>query len=135
MFSLFEKVGVSLFPKAEKSMILVNVETPVNSSLNYTDVVMQDIAASLKKYPLIKEVALNVGNSNPLIYYNEIPKRGKANYGQVLVILTTYETNEVSQLASDLRLEFDSWNQAKISIKEFTQGPVTDQPIAIRMMS
>lgn len=135
MFSLFEKVGVSLFPKAEKSMILVNVETPVNSSLNYTDVVMQDIAASLKKYTLVKEVALNVGNSNPLIYYNEIPKRGKANYGQVLVILTTYQADAVSQLASDLRLEFDSWNQAKISIKEFTQGPVTDQPIAIRLMS
>ncbi|MCJ8321080.1 MAG: efflux RND transporter permease subunit [Colwellia sp.] len=135
MFSLFGKVGVSLFPKAEKAMILINVETPVNSALSYTDLVMQDIAKSLKQYPLVKEVALNVGNSNPLIYYNEIPKRGKANYGQLLVVLNDYEAVAVSQLVTDLRAEFSLWNQAKISVKEFTQGPVTDQPIAIRLMS
>ena len=135
MLSLFGKVGVSLFPKAEKPMIMIDVETPVNSSLNYTDKVMQQVSSVLKNYPLVEKVALNVGNSNPRIYYNEIPKRGRSTYGQILVVLTHYDGQKVGQLVSDLRLEFSTWNQATIGVKEFTQGPVTDQPIAVRLMS
>lgn len=135
MLSLFGDVGVSLFPKAEKPMLLIDIETPVNSSLDYTNDVMQKIAIELKDYPLVDEVALNVGNSNPRIYYNEIPKRGRSTYGQILVVLNKYDVTEVKDFISALRAEFRQWNQAEISIKEFTQGPVTDQPIAIRLMS
>ena len=80
MLSLFGKVGVSLFPRAEKAMILLDVDTPANSSLEYTDQVMQEMTKVLAKYPMIDKVALNVGNSNPRIYYNEIPQ---ARCGQV----------------------------------------------------
>ncbi len=135
MLSLFAEVGVSLFPKAEKPMILIDVETPVNSSLTHTEVIMKKVAESLKKHPLIEKVVLNIGNSNPQIYYNEVPKRGKSTYGQIVLVLTHYDDIAMSQLISALRNEYSQWNQAKISIKEFTQGPVTDQPIAIRLMS
>ena len=43
MGSLFGQVGVSLFPKAEKSMLLIDVETPANSSLDYTNEVMHSM--------------------------------------------------------------------------------------------
>lgn len=135
MFSLFAKVGLSLFPKAEKPMILLNVEAPANSSLNYTNQVMQDIAKELTKHQQIAQVALNVGNSNPRIYYNEIPKRGVANYGQALVVLKAFDEKEVTKLVSQLRAEFSTWSKAKITLKEFTQGPVTDQPITVRLLS
>ncbi|MEW6990585.1 efflux RND transporter permease subunit [Colwelliaceae bacterium 6441] len=135
MFSLFGKVGLSLFPKAEKPMLLVNVEAPENSSLSYTNNVMQNIATILEKQPLVKAVALNVGNSNPRIYYNEIPKYGVANYGQILVILKEYDVAKVDSLVERLRKEFGQWHQANISVKEFTQGPVTDQPITVRLIS
>ncbi len=133
--SLFEQVGVSLFPKAEKPMILLDVTTPANSSLAYTDSVMQEVSQHLKQFPLISEVALNVGNSNPRIYYNEIPKRGMIRLGQALVILSEYDEAKIKALVSQLRQDFNQWQQAKITVKEFTQGPVTDQPIAIRLIS
>ena len=135
MFSLFGKVGLSLFPKAEKPMLLVNVETPANSSLAYTDKVMHDVADVLTEQSLIKSVALNVGNSNPRIYYNEIPKYGVPNYGQILVVLKEYDANRVATLVKKLRSTFASWHQASITLKEFSQGPVTDKPITIRLMS
>ena len=135
MISLFAEVGVSLFPKAEKPMILIDVETPVNSSLSHTEEVMKKVAKTLESYDLIEKVALNVGNSNPRIYYNEIPKRGKGTYGQILVVLSDYHVEQVNRLVDDLRTKFVNWQHAKISIKEFTQGPVTDQPIAVRLMS
>ena len=135
MLSLFGEVGVSLFPKAEKPMILIDVETPPNSSLDYTNDVMQQMTSVINKQKLVAKVALNIGNSNPRIYYNEIPKRGVVRYGQVLVVLSEFKQEEVEFLVNTLRDEFSNWQQAKITVKEFTQGPVTDQPIAIRLMS
>ena len=135
MLSLFSEVGVSLFPRAEKPMILIDVETPVNSSLPHTDSVMQQVAAHVKKQELVRSVALNVGSSNPRIYYNEIPKRGRVTFGQILVVLDEYDEFKVEQLVNTLRLELSSWTGATIKVKQFTQGPVTDQPISIRLMS
>ena len=135
MFSLFPKVGVSLFPKAEKPVILLDVETPVNSSLAYTNSVMQKITTTVSAYDLVDKIALNVGNSNPRIYYNEIPKRGVPRLGQAIVVLHEYDVDKIATLVTQLRAEFATWQEAKVSVKEFTQGPVTDQVIAIRLMS
>ena len=135
MLSLFGQVGVSLFPKAEKPMLLVNVTTPANSSLAYTDKVLQQVREHVKQYDLVDKVALNIGNSNPRIYYNEVPKRGMIRYGQALLVLKAYQADEVTALVQNLREDFNQWQQAEITIKEFTQGPVTDQVIAIRLLS
>jgi multidrug efflux pump subunit AcrB len=135
MLSLFNEVGVSLFPKAEKPMLLIDVETPPNSSLDYTNEVMQKMTVFIEKQNLVDKVALNVGSANPRIYYNEIPKRGVERYGQLLVILNEFDQDKMSKLVSGLRNEFDHWQQAIITVKEFTQGPVTDQPISIRLIS
>jgi multidrug efflux pump subunit AcrB len=135
MASLFGQVGVSLFPKAEKSMLLIDVETPANSSLDYTNKVMHSMTGFIEAQPYVDKVALNVGNSNPRIYYNEIPKRGVSSYGQLLLVLKAYDEKEVNALVAALRDEFSAWHQAKITVKEFTQGPVTDQPITVRLIS
>lgn len=135
MMGVFGKVGLSLFPKAEKPMILVDVVTPSNSSLRYTQKVMQDVSDVLKAQPEVAHVAQNIGNSNPRIYYNEIPERGVANYGQQLVLLHRFDAQESKALVEKLRRQFNGWHQAKIKVKEFTQGPVTDQPITIRLIS
>jgi len=134
MLSLFTQVGLSLFPKAEKPMILLDVEAPSNSSLDYTDSVMQQMTQVIERSPLVEKVALNVGNSNPRIYYNEIPKRGVVHFGQVLVVLKEFNEVEMRSLVSQFRTEFAKWPQARITVKEFTQGPVTDQPIAVRLI-
>lgn len=133
--SLFTQVGMSLFPKAEKPMLLIDIETPPNSSLAYTNSVMELMAKFVEQASYVDKVALNVGNSNPRIYYNEIPKRGVVTYGQVLVVLKAYDEEKINSLISTLRQEFSLWKQAKITVKEFTQGPVTDQPVTIRLMS
>ena len=65
----------------------------------------------------------------------KFPKRGVAKFGQALLVLHEYDEDKVRQLVSDLRREFGSWHQASITVKEFTQGPVTDQAIAVRLMS
>ncbi len=135
MLSLFGQVGVSLFPKAEKPILMINVETPANSSLAYTNLIMQKIADHVAVKPLVTKVALNVGAANPRIYYNEVPNRGVEKYGQLLLILSEYDEGKVADLVTSLRADFATWPQAKIEVKEFTQGPVTDQAVTIRLIS
>jgi len=115
-------------------MIMLDVETPPNSSLSYTNQVMQKMTSVIERNPLVDKVALNVGNANPRIYYNQIPKRGVATYGQVIVVLKEYHAENVSNFVTELRKEFGQWQQAKITVSEFTQGPVTDLPISVRLM-
>jgi len=135
MLSLFTQVGVSLFPKAEKPMLFINIITPANASLAYTETVTKQVSNHVRQYELVDKIALNIGSSNPRIYYNEVPQRGKIRLGQVLVTLTAYQNDDVTTLVNDLRAEFNQWPQAEITVKEFKQGPVTDQVIAIRLMS
>jgi multidrug efflux pump subunit AcrB len=116
-------------------MLLIDVETPANSSLDYTNEVMHSMTDFIEAQSYVEKIALNVGNSNPRIYYNEIPKRGVASYGQVLLVLKAYDEKEVNSLVKTLRAEFSQWHQAKITVKEFTQGPVTDQPVTVRLIS
>ena len=135
MGTLFTKVGLSLFPKAEKPMLMINVTAPANASLSYTHEVMQSVAQTLHQNKLVGQVAINVGSANPRMYYNEIPKRGVTNYGQALVILTEFDEAKMVHLVQSLRAEFSTWQEAEITVKEFTQGPVTDQPVTIRLIS
>ncbi|MBO9489941.1 efflux RND transporter permease subunit [Endozoicomonas sp. G2_1] len=134
MLSLFSEVGVSLFPKAEKPLIMVDVEMPPNTSLVNTNSVIQKVADRVRQHALVDEVALNIGNANPRIYYNQLPKRGVTHYGQLLVVLKEYQTDKVINLVQEFRSEFNQWHEAVITVNEFTQGPVTDKPIAIRLM-
>ena len=114
MVSLFGQVGLSLFPKAEKSMLLLDIETPPNSSLDYTNDVMHSMTDFINAQPYVEKIALNVGNSNPRIYYNEIPKRGVVTYGQILLVLKEYDETKINQLVETLRSEFAQWHQAKL---------------------
>lgn len=132
--SIFTQIGVSLFPKAEKPLILVNIRAPNNTPLAHTDDIAQQVTKQLEKHDLVKDVAINVGNSNPRIYYNEIPERGRANYAQLLVTLKEYDEQGVADFVLEHRAMYKNFPLAKIDLNEFSQGPVTDQPITFRLI-
>ncbi|MBW8191655.1 efflux RND transporter permease subunit [Neiella marina] len=132
--SLFPRVGLALFPKAEKPMVLVDVQAPPNTALHETNAITQDVADFVAQNKAVKSVALNIGNANPRIYYNEIPRRGQSNYAQILVLLEHYDADGVAELLTEWRQHFAQYSEAEITVKEFQQGPVTDPPITIRIV-
>ncbi|RKF14371.1 efflux RND transporter permease subunit [Alginatibacterium sediminis] len=133
--SLFPQVGVALFPKAEKPILLVSIETPSNTSIYQTDRVAQEISRGLMSNQQVSRVAINVGNANPRIYYNQVPRRGEANFAQMLVILNEYDYTKTQKLISELRDEYSRFAGARVNVEEFQQGPVTDPPVTFRLMS
>ncbi len=131
---LFSQVGVSLFPKAEKNQLLLNIELPESSSFYTTQELAIKVDKQVRSYPQVKAVATNIGRENPSIYYNEFPGGEAANKAQLFILLNEINRAESQQLVDDLRSDFKHVPGAKIQIKEFQQGPPIEAPIAIRVV-
>ena len=133
-FSLFPKVGVSLFPKAEKNIVMVNLETPSHSSLQHTEKVTLELATQLEQHEMIKFAASTVGASSPRIYYNHVPKRGVTNFAQIMLVTEEYNAEKIQGLIESIRHDYRDFSQGKVNVYEFQQGPVTDRPITVRLL-
>jgi len=130
---LLPSVGFSLFPKSEKPMFLINIETPEGSTLYETDRVTRYVEAGLRQTPEIQYFTANIGKGNPRIYYNVIQKGESANFAQIFVQTQEMPVSEKVALIDHLRVKFRKYPNAKIEIKDFEQGPNQEAPIAIRV--
>lgn len=132
--ALFPLIGVSLFPKAEKPMILVNLELPEGASFTQTQIQAQSIEKILLTKSLVDDVVVNVGRGNPRIYYNVSPNRQTPNFAQLFVKLHASELDVVEPFVDGLRHEFSQIPGVRVLIKEFNQGPPAAAPVSIRVV-
>jgi multidrug efflux pump subunit AcrB len=132
--ALVPSVGFSLFPASEKPQFLVNIETPVGTSLQETDNVARYVEKALAEEPTITYYTTNVGKGNPMIYYNVVPKAEASNFAQFYVQLESdIRPEEKIKTIDELRERFLYYPNAKIEVKDFEQGPPIEAPIAIRV--
>ncbi len=133
--ALVPVVGFSLFPPSEKPMFMINIETPLGTSLATTDSVTKYAEATVKRITGLKNYAANVGHGNPRIYYNVIPRNESSDYAQIFVQLYETPASEKRRMIDSLREKFKNYPNAKIEVKDFEQGPPVEAPIAIRLFS
>jgi multidrug efflux pump subunit AcrB len=133
--ALIPTVGFSVFPASEKPMFLVNIQTPLGTSLPATDSVARYVEREISHIPDLKNYATNVGRGNPRIYYNVIPQNEVSNYAQLFIQLNETPPLKKRQLIDSLRQKFKDYPGAKIEVKDFEQGPPIEAPIAIRLFS
>ncbi len=133
--ALIPVIGVSVFPKSEKPMFLINIETPLGTSLNTTDKAVRFVENALKQDSLVKNYSSNIGKDNPRIYYNILPKGGaQSNIAQIFVQLHDgTEVPDRTELIDRLRLKFENYPGAKIRAIEFEQGAPVEAPLAVRI--
>ncbi len=130
---LMKVVGFSLFPKSEKPMFVVNVQTPLGTNLYKTDSVVRYVENVVRKNPHVKSVFTNVGKGNPRIYYNVTPQNAAANYAQLFVRLEDVDVPKLVSVIEGLRSQFNNFPDSKIEVKQFEQGPPVEAPVAIRV--
>lgn len=130
---LFGVVGFSLFPRSEKPMFMVNIETPLGTNLYRTDSVTRNVEAEILKHKEVKSVFANVGKGNPRVYYNVAVKNETSNYAQLFVRLQDMDLPDLEAFITELRSSFSTYPDAKIEVKQFEQGPPIDAPVAIRV--
>jgi len=133
--ALIPVIGVSVFPKSEKPQFLINVETPLGTTLPQTDQAVRWIEQQILGHPRVKYVTSNIGKGNPRIYYNVIPAGGtQSNYAQLFIQLQEdVEVPERTELINQWRQKFKEYPGAKIKVIEFEQGPPVEAPLATRV--
>jgi multidrug efflux pump subunit AcrB len=131
---LFGVIGFSLFPASEKPQFLINITSPSQSSLPYTDTITREIEKQLKKEPQVKYYAANVGRGNPRIYYNVIPENSRSDFAQLFVQLDE-DTSPEEKLAliQQLQHRWSHYPGAKVEVKNFEQGPPVIAPVEVRL--
>lgn len=131
---LFKIVGFGLFPASEKPQFFVNITTPAQSSLNYTDTIAKSIERELKKEPLIQYYATHTGKGNPMIYYNEAQENERTNFAQIFVQLDPHTLPDTKlALIEKLRAKWTPYPGAKVEVKNFEQGPQQAAPVEVRL--
>ena len=132
--ALFPVVGFSLFPASEKPQFMVNIITPLQSNLEYTDSITANVEKELHNIPEVKFVASNVGHGNPRVYYNIVPKDERTDFAELFVQLDE-NTSPKRKLAiiEQLRKKWTPFPGAKVEVKNFEQGPPVVAPVEIRI--
>jgi multidrug efflux pump subunit AcrB len=131
---LFKVIGFSLFPASEKPQFLLNITTPNQSNLSYTDSITRAIEKELKQQPGVRYFSSNIGKGNPRIYYNEIPENDRSDFAQLFVQLDDDTSPDKKlELIQKLQLHWAHYPGAKIEVKNFQQGPPVIAPVEIRL--
>ncbi|RYZ55305.1 MAG: efflux RND transporter permease subunit [Sphingobacteriales bacterium] len=131
---LFKLIGFGLFPASEKPQFLINITTPPQSSIGYTNSITREVEATLKKIPQIKYFAANVGKGNPRIYYNELQENERSDYAQIFVQLDEETpTGKKVAIIEKLRNMWTPYPGAKVEVKNFEQGTAMPAPVEVRL--
>jgi multidrug efflux pump subunit AcrB len=132
---LFPILGFSLFPSSEKPQFLVNIFSPMQSNIAYTDSICKKIEKELKLIPEVQYVSANVGKGNPRIYYNVIPLNERSDYAGLFVQLKEGTgVDRKIEIIDQLRNKWTPYPGAKVEVKNFEQGPPVVAPIEVRIL-
>ena len=88
----------------------------------------------MRRTPQVLSFFTNLGHGNPQIYYNVSSHDGDISYGDVFVKLRRYDPRATPQVLERLRDRFKEYPNARIYVREFSNGPAISAPIAIRVI-
>lgn len=131
--ALVPVIGLSLFPTADIPQFLVQVDAPDGASIAETDRALRFVEDELARRPEVKQWFTSVGHQNPRIFYNVIPTGTAPDLGEVFAEVHEFDQNHTNALLDELRAKFAAWPAARITIKQFENGPPIAAPIAIRI--
>ena len=132
--ALVPKIGFSLFPKAGIPQFRVTVQTKDGASIAETDRATRFAEEVLHRHHEVVSVAANVGEGNPMIYYNVSQQNQRANFGELFCALDHFDPKRSPLLFETIRAELRDYPAARLELRELEQGPPLDAPIAIRLI-
>ena len=127
-------IGFSLFPSADVPQFVIRVDAPDGASVEETDRALRFVEARLAEHPEVKRWYTHLGHGTPFVYYNYFSQGRTANLGEVFVELRAFDPKRTPKLFEVLRARFSDYAAARISLKQFQQGPPVDAPVAIRIV-
>ncbi len=109
-------IGSEFFPQADQGNFTISVEMPVGTSLNETNLVVEDIARRVGRKPYVKAIYATSGKTE----LSGISSGEGVNYGMVIVRMVDKDLRPIStaQFMNNLRTELIDIPDAKIILRE-----------------
>lgn len=127
------QLAEQFFPPADRDVLNVELELPVNASMDETLALTRAVSAELRSDPTVSEVHWFIGESAPVFYYNVIPTRkNQPRYAQAIVQRTTPDDNETAIHRLQARLD-ERFPQALPLVRQLEQGPPFYAPVEVRL--
>lgn len=132
--ALIPVIGFSLFPSSEKPQFLIDISSPLQSNIYYTDSITRQIEQKLKSMPEVRYFSSNVGKGNPRIYYNVIQQNERSDLGEIFVQLQPdVRADRKAEIITELRHAWTPYPGAKVEVKDFEQGIPMISPVEVRL--
>lgn len=129
--TLFPSIGVSFFPTADKSLLLISVDLPYNAGLEKTDKAVKYVENVLDTAEYVESYTVNIGHGNPQVYYNRVPENYKKYHGEVLVNFKKWNPEKFYQTLSGFNKAFSKYSDARINFRELKNGSPFEAPVEI----
>jgi multidrug efflux pump subunit AcrB len=114
--SLMPLIGVSFFPKADKSQLMINAKGIDGTNLANTEQALIYIENEVAIIPEVEKTASTIGEGNPQVYYNMLQPNPSATLGQVYVMLKPTKPQRMNEIIAELRQIFDQYPRAIIGV-------------------
>ncbi len=134
LFAFIQYLGITYFPKSEKPQFMVTINVPEGSNIDYTDKVTNKVERIIDTVSQANYYATNIGHGNPRIFYNQFPKKYDKDFAEIFVRLERYEYEEFRRILEGLRKRFDTFDEAKVSVKAFEQGTPVESPVMVYVL-
>ena len=132
--ALIPVIGFSLFPPSEKPQFLIDISSPLQSNIHYSDTITRQIEKQLAQFPEVEFYASNVGKGNPFIYYNILQQGEQSDFAEIFVQLhKDISADKKNELITLLRKKWTPYPGAKVEVKNFEQGVPMLSPVEVRL--
>ena len=126
---LIPVLGSSLFPPADAPYLQVSIEASEGADMAVTDRAVRFVEQALENEPLVQNRLANVGRGNPQIFYNVREVSQQSNFGTVAFTLSQWDQAEGQALIARLRARFETYPEARITLKPFQNGAPITAPV------
>jgi multidrug efflux pump subunit AcrB len=133
---LASTLGLQFFPSAESDLIYINVTNDVNTSIEDTAALVENVEAVIAEQPLVVSYSAAIGEAFPKFYYTLPVNAQSTDFSQIVVKLDQNSKDFVSNKAfvSALQKEMDSRiSGGKVLVKELEQAEPIGSPVKLRV--
>ncbi len=134
--ALSESLGLQFFPNADLNMIYIDVKSDIESDLDYTERLTDDIGRILDQEQVIESYTVSIGDGIPRFFYALPQNSPSSDKAQFLITLnlenTLYENNSAYKDALQEKLNI-SITGGKATVMECVDGEAVKAPVVLRI--
>lgn len=128
----FPNAGVEFFPQAEPPEVVINMEAPSGSTLDYSNGIIQKIEQKLENHQDITDaIVANVGQGRG----NGSSNSSSSHLGHIVMSFPGWEDRQVkpSQVMSEVRELISGLTGAKLTVTKPQSGPPTGKAVSLEV--